>query len=200
MGGVATTTTLPLGFKGDYMFEWLTKALTATPKPISKVEIGRSSAAIATTLLYMKDLVIRSDRDRIVKETAKNIINNIDPRNYAAQVSAIVEWVRRNFKYTRDIYGVEELTDPVTILHSMAEGKNNYSSDCDDFATLIAALLRVIGFHTRLEAVGVGSPWYNHARLSVFYGEAWHCIEGTKNTPVGYAQPSVPQIMSVEVV
>jgi transglutaminase-like putative cysteine protease len=182
------------------MLEWLSELFTKTPKPISKREIGKGAEAVSTTLLYMKDLIIKSDRDRIVKTTARTIIQPLDPRDHAGQVKAIVAWVRRKFKYVRDIYGTEELTDPVRILYNIQQGINSHSSDCDDFAVLISALLRSIGFRTRLEAVGVDSPYYNHARLSVFLDGKWQGIEGTKNTPVGYSQPSVPQIMVVEVV
>lgn len=182
------------------MLEWLSELFSVTPKPISKREVGKGSQAVGTTLLYMKKLIINSDRDRIVKETARNIIKDLDPRDHAGQVKAVVAWVRRKFKYVRDIYGTEELTDPVRILYNIQQGVNSHSSDCDDFAVLISALLRVIGFRTRLEAVGVDAPYYNHARLSVFLNGDWQTIEGTKNTPVGYAQPSQTQIMVVEVV
>lgn len=181
------------------MIEWLNKLLGGKPKRISKVEVGRGTDSVASTLRYMKDLVINSDRDRIVKETAKNIIKDIDPKDHERQVKEIVGWVRRKFKYVRDIYGTEELTDPVVILHSMAAGRNDYSSDCDDFATLIAALLRVVGFRTRLEAVGVMSPYYNHARLSVFLNGEWVGIEGTRNIAVGLKLPSNIPVMVVEV-
>jgi transglutaminase-like putative cysteine protease len=182
------------------MLEFLSNLFSSKPPaPISKTEIGRGNASIANTLRYMKKLVIDSDNDRVVKETAKNIIKSVDPRDHKRQVDVIVGWVRKNFRYVRDIYGVEELTSPQNILHAMEKGRNDYSSDCDDFAVLIAALLRSVGFRTRLEAVGVGSQYYNHARLSVAVDGAWLGIEGTKTTPVGYAQPSDIPIMSVEV-
>jgi transglutaminase-like putative cysteine protease len=181
------------------MFQFL-KDLFGPPKRISNVEIGRGPDAIASTLLYMKKLIINSDADRIVKETAKNIVRNVNPKDHVGQVAAVVSWVRKNFKYVRDIYGVEELTAPEVILRSMAAGKNDYSSDCDDFAVLIAALLRSIGFRTRLEALGVGSQFYNHARLSVQVQGVWQAIEGTRPTaPVGQALPSSIPIMLVEV-
>ena len=181
------------------MLEFLAALFNMKPTPISKREIGSGSNGVAATLLYMKKLIIDSDKDRIVKETAKNIVKDIDPKDHLGQAKAIVAWVRKHFKYVRDIYNVEELTDPVVILHNLKNGVNSHSSDCDDFAILISALLRSIGFRTRLEAVGIGQEYYNHARLSAFIVDKWYTIEGTKNVPVGYAQPSVIPIMFVEV-
>ena len=182
------------------MLGWLAKLLSATPVPIHKVEEGKGPESVRATLLYMKNLVINSDKDRIVKTTARTIIKDILPSNHELQVQTIVAWVRRKFKYVRDIYGVEELTDPVRILYNIQRGENSHSSDCDDFAVLIAALLRSVGFRTRLEALAVNSKFYNHARMSVYLNGTWVTIEGTRNVPIGDKLPSIIPIMFVEVI
>lgn len=170
---------------------------------LSKVFIGNSKTSVEQTLLRMKELIIKSDTDdkeRLVKSTAKNIVAAVPTNDYLGQIKHVVGWVRRNLRYCRDIYGVEELTSPYRVLYNIQAGKNTHSSDCDDFAMLIAALLRSLGFRTRLEAVAVMSPRYDHARTAVFIGGDWCVIEGTKNVPVGYAQKSRLPTMYVEVI
>lgn len=165
--------------------------------------LGSGQQSVEVTLLRMKEAILRGDtedKERLIKETAKNIIIGIPTNDYTLQVKTIVGWVRRNLRYCRDLFGVEELTSPYRVLYNIKNGKNTHSSDCDDFATLIAALLRAVGFRTKLEAVAVMCPRYDHARCAVFVGGEWVVIEGTKNVPVGYAQPSQLPVMQVEVI
>jgi transglutaminase-like putative cysteine protease len=147
----------------------------------------------------MKEMVQKTDKDRIVKETASALIAKIQPQNLLMQVKVITGWVRRNLHYVRDIYGVEELTNPVSVLYNIRAKKNSHSSDCDDYAMLLAALFRSVGFPTRLEALAVNNTQYDHARVSVLIGDTWYPVEGTKNTEVGYGLQSRLPIMAVEI-
>lgn len=169
-----------------------------------KLGIGHGNNQVEATLLYMKQLIIKSDtedKERIIKETAKNAVAHVNPSDHLGQVKAIVAHVRKTLPYVRDIHAVEELTSPYRIAYNIREGRNTHSSDCDDHAIYIAALLRVIGFRTRLEALSVQGRNYDHARVSVLLGGKWVVIEGTKRAfPVGQALPSKLPIMAVEVV
>ena len=167
---------------------------------LSVFPISGNVDGVKSTLLNMKEMVFKTDKDRIVKETASSLIKKIPPSNLLMQVKIITGWVRRNLHYVRDIAGVEELTNPTTILYNIREGRQTHSADCDDYAILISALLRSIGFVTRLEAVAVNENRYNHARVSVLIGELWFPIEGTRNTEVGFALPTNLPILYVEVV
>lgn len=170
---------------------------------LSFLGIGDGDEAIKNTLLQMKHLILNSDKEdssRIIKETAKNIVKTIPSNDYPLQVKTVVGWVRRNLKYCRDLFGVEELTSPVRILYNIKEGRNTHSSDCDDYSIVIAALLRALGFRTMLQAVSVQGGRYDHARCAVYLKGEWVVIEGTKNIPVGQAQPSQLPIMYVEVI
>ena len=171
---------------------------------LSKVDIGAGDTSVEATLLFMKQLILKSDmedKERLIKETAKNIVKDIPSSDHYGQIKAITRWVRLNLKYARDIYGVEELTSPYRIIYNILNGRNTHSSDCDDFAILLAALLRALGFRTRLEAIAVQTQNYNHARMAVYIGGSWVVIEGTKpQYPVGQALPSTMPILAVEVI
>ena len=170
---------------------------------LSLSNIGAGDEAIKNTLLKMKFLILNSDASdttRIIKETAKNIVAQIPSNDHYLQIKTVIGWVRRNLKYCRDLFGVEELTSPVRTLYNIKAKVNTHSSDCDDYAMLIAALLRALGFRTRLEAIAVQGPRYDHARAAVYINGEWVVIEGTKNVPVGQAQISRLPIMAVEVI
>jgi len=167
---------------------------------LEKFTIGRGPESVKATLLYMKQMVLKSDSDRIVKSTAHEIIRNIYPGDHLQQVKAITGWVRRKLHYVRDIYGVEEVTNPATMLHNISKGLLSHSSDCDDYAVLLSALLRSVGFPTRLEALAVNGARYDHARVSAYVLGKWLPIEGTKNAlEVGVGLPSKLPVMAVEV-
>jgi len=167
---------------------------------IEKVGISEGPAGIAQTLVYMRDLVVESDAHREVKETAVEIIRGIDPNDYRAQVKAVVDWVRNHVDYVKDIHGVEEIQAPHVHLAAIKEKGKSYG-DCDDFAVLESALLRAIGFQTRLEALAVGADRYNHARMAVFTGpnsEDWLAIEGTQKCDIGERYASELDVMFIE--
>lgn len=159
-----------------------------------KTEQGKGDEGIKNTLIAMKQLVIDTDQNRIVKQTAQKIIKNISPTDHIGQIKAIFSWVKNNMKYVRDIRGVEELTRPDITIQSIEKGEYLHSADCDDFAMLLSALLRAVGFQTRLEAVAIKSDkQYDHARVSVYNPDTakWICLEGTKkNSEIGYKLPS----------
>jgi len=163
--------------------------------------INYGPAGVETTLKYMRKLIYDSDKDadRVVKETAHRIVQNIPPHEHLQQVKAVTAWVRKNLHYVRDIYNKEEVTSPVFALKQIWSGGLKHSSDCDDYTVLISALLRSIGFPVRLEALAVSNPRYDHARLSVFVSGKWLPIEGTKyQLEVGQGARSVLPIMSLE--
>lgn len=162
-------------------------------------QISDGDEGVRSTLLHMKEMVLKTDKDRTVKQTAVDLIKNIPPQNLLMQAKTITGWVRRNLHYVRDIYGVEELTNPVTVLYNIKAKKNSHSSDCDDYAMLLSALLRSVGFPTRLEAVATNGPFYDHARVSVNIGGHWLPIEGTRNLPVGVGLQTQLPVMAVEI-
>lgn len=167
--------------------------------------IGQSPGddGIRETLLTMQKLIFASDKNRVIKDTARRIIAGLSPADELGQIAAVFAWVKKNMRYVRDYYNIEELTGPDQIVYNIRNGYETHSSDCDDFAMVEAALLRSIGFKTRLEAVAVRNPLnYNHARVSVYSQklERWIPLEGTKpGSFVGYALPSERNILTLEV-
>lgn len=171
---------------------------------ITKVWQSDGEKGIKQTLERMREFVISSDADRVIKQKAREIISGIRPNDEIAQIQAIFDWTRRNMEYVRDIYGVEELTRPDKIVYSIMKGLNQHSSDCDDFAMVLSALLRAVGFRTRLEALAVNGPdGYDHARAAVYVKslDKWWPLEGTKpNVAPGFGLKSQRPILGLEAV
>jgi hypothetical protein len=77
------------------------------------------------------------------------ILQNVEIRNYGAEISAIFEFVRNNVRYTRDVWNLETFQKP---RRSVETGKG----DCDDQAIILATLLQVAGYPVRLKLIGLG--------------------------------------------
>ncbi len=163
----------------------------------------RGKKGVIDILIKMKEVINKNDiydTERITKETAKDIIKDLDPQDEIGQIEAIYQWVKNNLKYVRDIKGKEEITYPYLILKAIKEGRNYHSSDCDDFAILTCALLRSIGFLTRIEVIAYKSKRYNHARCSVYSQtlKRWLPLETTSRTlPVGKGFKSELPILTI---
>lgn len=81
----------------------------------------------------------------LVRQLALLILNEskIPSQNYKEEALAIGRFVLQKVRYVRDIEGVEQLHDPVTMIDQIKKG--NSQGDCDDMALLIATLLLSIG-------------------------------------------------------
>jgi len=89
----------------------------------------------------------------------------IAERDEAGQARAIREWVDAHFRFVKDPLGVELLETPSFLLAKI-EKDGTVQGDCDDAATLSAALCGAIGIRPTLYALAFGqegtSPPYSH--------------------------------------
>ncbi len=110
------------------------------------------SGNASTTLRRMRTLVRDAARTRDIIETARSIVRYVGPRDYFAQAQRLREWLAAHLRFTRDPKGVELLQTPAHMLTEIR--KQSYViGDCDDAATLSAALATAIGFPCYIEAV-----------------------------------------------
>jgi len=106
---------------------------------------------------YSKNLDIRN----IVEETTRGL----EPGDYSSEILAIYYWVDKHIRYLRDIDDAEFLKTPLRTVQSG-------TGDCDDIATLLAAMLLSAGNTTRFAIVdlspgGGGSPNFSHVFTQV---------------------------------
>lgn len=132
------------------------------------------------TLRVMRDLVHRYKRAAPIRETALDLIADLPPKDWRAELRAVFAFVRDRIRYTRDIRGVETVQTPAATL-DIGQG------DCDDKATLLAALLESIGTPTRFVAVGYRAPeQFSHVYLEARAAGAWIPLDATMPVEVGW--------------
>lgn len=141
------------------------------------------------TLRVMRSLV-NSERGKLnahVLRTAVNLCLLAPPRDYLSEIQSIFNYVRGSVRYLRDVYGVETVADPLTTLGRMV-------GDCDDKATLLAALLEAVGNPTRFVIAQYGGEDYEHVYVEVFVNGEWIELDPTESGPVGWAPPGAVKV------
>jgi transglutaminase-like putative cysteine protease len=136
------------------------------------------------TLRMMRDLVHASltNPAQIVREQAISIVHGagVDERDWAGEVSALQTWVRDNIRFQRDPEDFELVQTPEKTLEYGA-------GDCDDKATLLAALLKAQGHPAQFIAIGFDGETYSHVLVRTKIGEVWTPAETIlSNVSVGW--------------
>lgn len=138
-------------------------------------------AGVAVTLNTMVRLARQFSSNEVIRDLAEQIIQHVPPKDYRGEISAIQQWVKDNIRYTRDVWNVETLKDPIALLNS-AQG------DCDDQALLVAALAASVGFEPRFHAIGFRPYEFEHVFAEVRLGgpNSWVSVETTEPVPIGW--------------
>lgn len=132
------------------------------------------------TLREMARFVRAYKKNMRIRECALSIVRPVSGhKNFRGQVSALHRYVRDTIQFVQDVRDVETLQTPIKTLE-YGQG------DCDDQATLLAALLESVGFHTRFVAIQVesGGPFV-HVYTEVNLGRKWFPVETTERWPAG---------------
>lgn len=117
------------------------------------------------TLLWMSRLALRAQSSLEIRELAASIVQEIWPKDYVSEYTAILNWVRRNIRYVRDPVTMEQVQSPSATL-AMRSG------DCDDMSVLIAALVGHVGGQSRFAAGGFNRGPDGRVVLSHVWTEA----------------------------
>ena len=103
------------------------------------------------------------EKNAWVRQWAEKIVKDIAPKDYLSEILAIRGWATSPWlRYTNDARHVEQLKTPYRILLEIQ--KNGVSLvDCDDIATLIAALAMQLGREVRYGMAGfAGDGEFTH--------------------------------------
>lgn len=120
-------------------------------------------------------------RNLAVSLTTKGFWNGrgIRQKDFAGEAERLNNYVRDEIRYVGDINGVEVIHDPVTLLQIGA-------GDCDDKATLLAALLLSIGHSPRFVAVSLDGREFCHVWVQDQMPDGrWVDLETTEPLPFG---------------
>jgi transglutaminase-like putative cysteine protease len=140
--------------------------------------------AVRATLRLMVKLARTYRADVGIIETAQRVTAGLPSKDYRGEIRALHVYVRDRVRYVRDPRGVEKVQSPKRTLEIG-------SGDCDDKATLLAALLESIGFATRYVGLGFNDGPYSHVILEVRLGTRWEPLETTvAGAEAGWAPPN----------
>jgi predicted transglutaminase-like cysteine proteinase len=151
--------------------------------PLSKGDIG-----IAQTVATMQQLIETGTSDPSVREKAIEIARygQAQPRDAHSEIRAIFDWVKHNFRFTKDPSGRETLGTAEYLIRLKA-------GDCDDYVVTQGALLGALGYPTRI--VTIAADPHERRRLSHVYLEVlvnghWIAMDPTQEHAIpGWAPP-----------
>src|SRR5438093_3830284 len=151
--------------------------------------VPKGTRGTLTTAQLIATLIRDGAKDFYVRQKAIEIFRRyrVRPKDRFGEVCALFDWVRRNVRYTRDIFRVE-------LLHSARRMLELRAGDCDDMAILLGAMLMSTGHPVRLVLAGFrpNRPHaYSHIYPEVNARGRWITIDATVAKPMGWAPPAL---------
>lgn len=157
-------------------------------------------AGTKATLRIMRNFAQAAVRDpaQTVRQKAESLVRELPPRQWFREIRALHEFVRDEIRYLRDPVGVERVATPEATLE-IGQG------DCDDKATLLAALLDSIGHPTRFVAVAFNGEGFSHVLVETKIAHTgddrkdWLPLETIIDRPAGWFPSGVTNAYRLKV-
>jgi transglutaminase-like putative cysteine protease len=151
--------------------------------------VPKGTPGTLVTARLIARLIRNGAKDFDVRQKAIQIFRayGVRPKDRFGEVYALFDWVRRNVRYTRDIFRVE-------LLHSARRMLELRAGDCDDMTILLGAMLMSTGHPVRLVLAGFRphKPHvYSHIYPEVHARGRWLPIDATVQHPIGWAPPAL---------
>jgi transglutaminase-like putative cysteine protease len=156
---------------------------------ISLYRVPKGTPGTLVTARLIARMIRNGAKDFYVRQQAIQIFRayGVRPKDRFGEVYALFDWVRRNVRYTRDIFRVE-------LLHSARRMLELRAGDCDDMTILLGAMLMSTGHPIRLVLAGFrpNKPHvYSHIYPEVHVRGRWLPIDATMHRPIGWAPPAL---------
>ena len=150
--------------------------------------VPRGPTGTLVTARLIARMIRDGAKDFYVRQKAIEIFRSYGarPKDRFAEVCALFDWVRKNVRYTRDIFQVE-------LLHSARRMLELRAGDCDDMTILLGAMLKSTGHPVRLVLAGFrpSKPHsYSHVYPEVNVRGKWIAIDASMERPIGWAPPA----------
>src|SRR5213594_2177820 len=153
------------------------------------LQVPHGTRGTLVTARLIGNLIASGAKDFFVRQKAIEIFREtgVRPRDRFGEVCALFNWVRRNIRYTRDIFRVE-------LLHSARRMLELQAGDCDDMTILLGSMLVSTGHPVRLVLAGFRphKPHaYSHIYLEVNVRGGWLALDPTMPFSLGWAPPAL---------
>lgn len=120
----------------------------------------------------------------MIREVALEQVRYLPQKDFYGEAKAMHNFVQNHIRYVRDIADTEVIQTP---LKTLEYGQG----DCDDKATLLAAMLESIGHITRFHAVGFQTGKISHVLLEDNINGQWVPLETTEPVAMGWLPPNI---------
>lgn len=161
-------------------------------RPCRITTLPDGEGSVRETLKMMRLLARNARRSLFIRDLATSIISNVKEKNWGKEVDALLAFVQTEIRYTRDPVDMELLQTPEELLRSQ-------QGDCDDKATLLAALLESVGHPTRFKAVGFSPNTLSHVYVETKIGNRWVPMDPTMPKPLGWQPPNIRRSMIIHI-
>lgn len=181
-------------FLGDYQPTETASPQRVAQPPVQLKQIPSGDSGAIATVRIMRDLAKASVRnpDQIVRTQARQLLADLPPRKFVAEVKALHAFVRDQIRYLKDPVGVELVQTPEKTLE-YGQG------DCDDKATLLAALLESAGHPARFVAIGLNGGPFSHVLVETQVGPRWVPLETIIDKEAGWFPEGVTKAYRLKV-
>jgi transglutaminase-like putative cysteine protease len=158
-------------------------------------DIPDGPAGTTVTLETMRQLANAGKTYLPLRNLALDIVSHVPPKNWPREAAALHAYVRDQVIYRKDVHGVETVqTIPAMMQRTPMVG------DCDDKATLLAAMLETLGHQARFVAAGRHPGRFEHVWVQTPINNQWVDMETTmKGWSLGRAPHDLPYKMYMEV-
>jgi hypothetical protein len=149
---------------------------------VTRINVPDGVAGAIYTVSQMRRMVNDASTDPAIINQAVSLVHMVPAKSELYEIEALFDFVLNHVRYTRDVYGVETLSDPRMTLQRLV-------GDCDDKATLLATLLQAVGYPTRFIMGAYEGPDFEHVYLQAFANGQWIDLDATEYNGVGWAPP-----------
>lgn len=153
------------------------------------LRVPKGTRGTLKTAGIISRIIQDSAKDFYVRQKAIEVfrVYGVPAKDRFGEVCALFDFVKRNIRYTRDIFRVE-------LLHTARRMLELRAGDCDDMTILLGAMLLSTGHPVRLVLVGFKRERphvYTHIYPEVNVGGRWLAIDATVDKPIGWAPPAI---------
>ena len=156
---------------------------------IQILRVPKGPKGTLATAKIIARLIQEGAKDFYVRQKAIEVFRayNVPAKNRFGEVCALFDFVKRNIRYTRDIFRVE-------LLHTARRMLELRAGDCDDMTILLGAMLLSTGHPVRLVLAGFNPNRphvYSHIYPQVNVKGRWLGVDATMNKPIGWEPPVI---------
>lgn len=129
-----------------------------------------------STIRTMAKLARDGSHTYPIRSLATQIVAHVPSKQVRGELAALYAWVRDNIRYRFDPVDLEWVQSPERTLKERA-------GDCDDLATLLAALAGSLGHKWQFKTVGPRPGVMKHVFVEVFDGQQWVALDPVLEPP-----------------